>query len=289
MASQVYFGTATKQTWIKSPASGMKASSIGWATQSQLLDGRAFVRRSSGSHRQYDASWLGSLNDSDLSVSLQTIKDFADGLHGDGPYYFVDPYAATSNILPPNWAAPMLAEKGWLELTENITPTYVAAGVNNNFPSKYAQYVTTDGFVSEQKLTLIIPNTHKLHFGWHGPATGSTTGIRIVPYKRADGLADTAINPAKITAGGTLRTNTQVSGATYSRVEIFLATTTASTVNIGAMIAQILISSSSPVAGGFLSGRGNTGLEFAQSPTMDYYSANVNNGQIGMSATWIEV
>jgi hypothetical protein len=289
MASQVYFGTATKQTWIKSPASGMKASSIGWATQSQLLDGRAFVRRSAASHRQYDASWLGSMNDPDLSVSLQTIKDFADGLYGDGPFYFVDPYAATSNIMPPNWAAPMLAESGWLELTENIVPTYAVSTANNNFPGKYAQYVATGAFESEQKLTLIIPSTHKLHFGWHGPATGSTTGIRIVPYKRADGLADTALNPTKITSGGTLRTNTQVSGSTYSRVEIFLATSGAATVNIGAMIAQILVASSSPAAGGFVSGRGHTGLEFAQSPTIDYYSANVNNGQIGMSATWIEV
>jgi hypothetical protein len=229
------------------------------------------------------------MNDPDLSVSLQTIKDFADGLYGDGPYYFVDPYAATSNIMPPNWAAPMLAENGWLELTEDIVPTYAASTANNNFPSRYAQYVTTGAFESEQKLTLIIPNTHKLHFGWHGPSTGSTTGIRIVPYKRADGLADTALNPTKITAGGTLRTNTQVSGAVYSRVEIFLATSGAATVNIGAMIAQILIASSSPAAGGFVSGRGHTGLEFAQSPTIDYYSANVNNGQIGMSATWIEV
>lgn len=289
MASQVYFGTADKQTWIKSPASGMKASSVGWSTQSQLLDGRAFVRRSNGTHRQYDASWLGSMNNTDLSMSLHTIKDFADGLYGDGPYYFIDPYAAKTNLMPPHWAAPMLAEKGWLELATDVTPTYTAASVANNFPTKYAEYITTDDYESTEKLTIIIPTGYKLNFGWHGPLGGSTTGIRIVPYLRSTGLADAALNPNMITAGGTTRTNTQVNGTTYSRVEIFIGTTLASTVRITAMIAQLTLNGYSVDAGGFIAGRGITGLEFTQSPAIDYYSANINNGQIGMSATWVEV
>lgn len=289
MAGKVYFGTADKQTWIKAPATGMKASSNSWNTRSQLLDGRSFIRRSNQSHRQYDATWVGSLNDSDLSVSLQTIKNFADGLYGDGPFYFVDPFAADQNVMPPHWAAPMLAEKGWLTLTEDVDPTFTSATINNNFPVKYATYATPAGFVSQDKLTLIIPSTHKLAFGWHGPATGSTSGIRIVPYKRSDGTADTAINPNKITAGSTVRTNTTVNGSTYSRVEIFLATTDASTVNITAMIAQIIPAAATVEAGGFVPGKGTTGLDFASSPAIDYYSSAINNGQIGMSATWVEV
>lgn len=289
MAGKVYFGTAEKQTWIKAPATGMKASSNSWNTRSQLLDGRSYVRRSNQSHRQYDATWVGSLNDSDLSVSLQTIKNFADGLYGDGPFYFVDPFAADENLMPPHWAAPMLAEKGWLTLSEDIDPTFTSATINNNFPLKYATYVTTDNFVSEDKITLIIPTGYKLAFGWHGPSAGSTTGIRVVPYLRSTGLADTALNPTKITAGGTVRTNTQISGTTYSRVDIFLATTAASTVNITAMIAQVIPTAASVAAGGFVAGKGTTGLDFASSPTIDYYSSAINNGQIGMSATWVEV
>lgn len=46
MASQVYFGNASKQTWIKAPASGMKASSSSLITEQQLLNGRTFVNRS---------------------------------------------------------------------------------------------------------------------------------------------------------------------------------------------------------------------------------------------------
>lgn len=289
MAGQVYFGTASKQTWIKAPATGMKASSNSWGTRSQLLDGRAYIRRSNQSHRQYDATWLGSLNDPNLNTSLQTIKNFADGLYGDGPFYFIDPFAADQNVMPPHWAAPMLAEKGWLPLTEDLVPSFNASTANNNFPSKYISYETPDNFVSEEKLTLIIPTGYKLAFGWHGPTGGATTGVRILPYKRSDGTADTAINPTMITAGGTTRTNTTVSGTTYSRVEIFLATTTASELSITAMIAQIIPTTASVATGGFIAGRGTTGLDFASSPTIDYYSSAINNGQIGMSATWVEV
>jgi len=288
MAGLIYFGTATKQSWIKAPLSGMKADSIGWSVESQLLNGRAFVKRSKGSHRKFDASWVGSYNSAE-EESLQHIINYADGLYGDGPYYFVDPFAANQNVMPQNWAAPMLASLGWPAITKDLSAVYTAATVGNNYPSKYVEYETTNNFVSGRKVTLIIPPGYKLHFGWHGPATGATTGIRIQPYKRSDGTADTAVNPTKIVAGGSVRTNTQINGTTHSRVEIFLATTTAATVQITAMIAQILPTASSVASGGFLSGRGTTALQFSSKPTIEYYSSNINNGQIGMSAEWVEV
>lgn len=289
MSSQVYFGNATKQLWIKAPASGMNASQQGWSVETPLLNGSTSIRRSKAAHRRFSPSWLGSANSTDLSESLTTIKDFADGLYGDGPFYWVDPYAAKTNVLPENWAAPMLTESDWKNIASGITPTFTAATVANNYPIKYATYATTNNYESAQKLTLIIPNGYKLAFGWHGPSTGSTTGMRVVPYKRADGLADTAINPTKITAGGTVRTNTNISGTTYSRVEIFIATATASTLNITAMIAQIIPASDSVASGGFISGRGTTGIEFSSRPKIEYYSANINDGQIGLAVEWVEV
>lgn len=288
MASLVYFGTKDKQSWIKAPATGMKASKTGWAAESTLLNGRSFVRSSYGSSRRFDASWDGSYNSS-TETSLQHIVNYSDGLYGDGPFYFIDPFAANQNVMPPHWAAPMLASTDWPPLDYAITPTFTKATVANNFPMKYATYITTDDFESEEKLTLIIPTGYKLHFGWHGPTAGSDTGIRIMPYKRSDGTANTAINPVKISAGGTTRTNTQVSGTTYSRVEIYIATELASTLNITAMIAQILPDSSLVASGGFIAGKGIAALEFAQKPQIEYYSSVINQGQIGMSTTWVEV
>jgi len=288
MAGLVYFGTKDKQAWIKAPRTGMKASNEGWAAESQLLNGRAFVKRSGASHRKFEVAWSGSYNSED-EASLQRIVNFASGLYGDGPFYFVDPFSVNQNVLPPHWAAPMLAQKEWPALTKDLTPTFTAATVANDYPMKYVTYETPGAFESANKLTLIIPNGYKLQFGWHGPSAGSSTGIRIVPYLRSNGAADTAINPARINAGGTLRTNTSVSGNSYSRVEIFLATGSAASVQITGMIAQIIPIASSVAAGGFIAGKGTTALEFSSLPSIEYYSSEINSGQIGMAANWVEV
>ena len=288
MAGLIYFGTGDKQSWIKAPSSGMRASMQGWAVDNQLLNGRAFIKRSAASHRRFEASWNGSYNSTE-EASLQNIVNYAIGLYGDGPFYFVDPFAANQNVMPAHWAAPMLTATDWPNLATDLGPTFGVSTANNSFPMKYATYATTDAYASTRKLTLIIPTGYKLAFGWHGPAAGSTTGVRIVPYLRSTGLADTALNPTKITAGGTVRTNTNISGTTYSKVEVFIATDLASTLNITAMMAQIIPLASSVASGGFITGKGTTGLEFLQVPTIEYMSSAINSGQIGMAATWVEV
>jgi len=289
MAGHVYFGTKERQGWVKAPNTGMDAGSKGSASSQQFLNGGASVRRSVGSHREFSMSWTGSVNSPDATESLHSIKDFSDGIFGPGPFFWIDPFAASSNVMPPNWAAPMLAETEWARLSTDIVPTFTEATVANNFPIKYATYVTTGAYASTEKLTLILPTGYNLNFGWHGPSTGSTTGIRVVPYLRSTGEADTALNPNKITAGTTTRTNTVVSGDTYSQVEIFLATGAAATVNITAMIAQILPSSVSVATGGFISGRGTGKLQFAESPKITYISSAVADGYAEMTATLIEV
>lgn len=288
MAGKIYFGNAIKQSWIKAPLSGMKASTAGQVVETQLLSGRIHARVSGASYRRFDASWVGDLNDTDMELSLNTIRDFSNGIYGDGPFYWVDPFAQATNIMPDSWAAPMLAERDWPKLASDITPSFVDSVTTNNFPHRAAEYETTDNYVSDKKLTLIIPSGYKLHFGWHAESAASTSGIRIVRYKRSDGTADTDLNPTRIVTGGKIRTNTNISGTTYSHVEIFLATTTAATVQVAAMIAQILPETDSPEAGGFISGRGTTGLVFSKKPEIEYYSSSVNKGQIGMAATWLE-
>lgn len=288
MAGVVYFGNKDKQSWIKAPGTGMQASNVGWSTKTQLLNGRASVRRSMASHREFSAEWVGDLN-SGLESSLQTIKNYADGLYGDGPFYFLDPYILKQNVLPAHWAAPMLTAEDWPNLATDLVPSFVKDTVAADFPMKHASYDLPEGYESENKLVIIIPSGYSLHFGWHGPAASANSGVRIVPYKRADGLADAALNPAKIVAGGTTRTNTVISGATYSYVEIFLAADADQTTMITGMIAQVLLDGATVPDGGFIAGKGTTALEFEDAPKIEYYSSAINSGQVGMSASWIEV
>jgi hypothetical protein len=286
--SGVYFGNKEKQQWIKAPKTGLKAINSGKVVQNDYLSGRSSVKRSRASKRTYDPSWLGYQNSED-GTSIYVLKDFADGLYGDGPFYFLDPYAVDQNVLPPHWAAPMLTEKDWPSLSSDFSATFVAETSSNNYPTRYASYVTTAGYVSESKLTIIIPQDYALNFGWHGPTAGSSTGVRVVPYLRSNGAADTAINPTKIATTVNTRTNLKLKGDTYSYVEIFIATSSASTVNITGMIAQILPENAAVAQGGFISGRGTTAIEFSQIPEIEYYSAAIGDGLIGLSAGWVEV
>ena len=289
MAGKVYFGNTEKQTWIVAPQSGMTVSNQGWVSQATLLNGEASVKRSAGSHKAFEMSWLGSMNAPATEDSLHTISDFANGVYGDGPFYWLDPYAMTSNILPPHWAAPGLAQRGWPAIASGITPTFNTSNSVNNYPETYAVYDTTNDYESTEVLRIIIPTGYKLAFGWHGKAGGANTGISIKPFNRSTGTFDAAITPQRIDAGGTTRTNTNVSGTTYAYVEIGIATATASTLRFTGMIAQIIPEGDSAPSGGFISGRGSTGLEFTEVPKLEYYSSAVNNGQIGMSATLVEV
>jgi hypothetical protein len=290
MAGKVYFGNKSKQQWIKAPASGLKAGVAGYVNETQLLNGGAVLRRSSASHRKFSATWGGSMNSKVAEENLYTIKDYADGLYGDGPFYWLDPFAMNQNVLPPHWAAPMLAQNDWTDLSAGaIVPTFTLATVANNYPIKYAEYVTANNYQSDLKLTVIIPPDYSLNFGWHGPSGSSNSGIRIVPYLRSSGAADTALNPTRIDVGGSIRTNTKVRGDLYSYVEIFLATTTASTVKITGMIAQVLPENSTVATGGFISGRGTTSLQYATFPQIDAYSSAINDGWIGMAVDWVEV
>ena len=74
-------------------------------------------------------------------------------------------------------------------------------------------------------------------------------------------------------------------------VDVFIrnAVASASDLRISGMIAQILPETDSVPQGEFWSGRGTSALEFTQLPNVEYYSAAINNGQVGMSANFKEV
>lgn len=292
MAGKIYFGNTNKQSWIVAPASGLKNSNPGWSSETELLNGSSVVRRSVANRKRFDMSWVGSMNDESLEDSLYTIKNFHDGIYGTGSFYWLDPFAMTSNLLPQGWAAPGLANSGWKAIVgqnDTVTKAYpVDVAVANDYPITSASFTTSGAFTSSRSQTIIIPDGYTFHFGWHGPDTSANTGIRIVPYKRSDGTAGAAIDPTRLSTSNETRTNVTVDGSTYSYVKIYLYTGSASTVIITGMIAQVREEGKDVPDGNFISGRGTRSLQFASTPDIDYYSSNVNNGQIGLAITLVE-
>lgn len=370
MAGKVYFGNANFQTWIVAPQTGLKASTVGWSSEQQLLNGRSFVKRSQASHRRFDASWIGDMNSTAIADSLHTIKDFSDGIYGAGPVYWLDPYADDTNILPPHWASPGLTQNDWPSLVpnaSNVSTTFDSVSYANNFPLVAPTYTfaggggtttaasgtgtiatittstshnlligdivtvagitptgyngtftltgvtpttisyanTTTGsqtvagsvsknYSSTNKLTIIIPNGYNFYFGWHASSAAINSvvrGFKITPYLRSTGAASTPIYPISMLAGGTTRTNTTISGTTYSRIEININCVyyTSISMDVIGLVGQILPSGTTPATGPFITGRGTTKLEFSSLPDIEYYSANLGSGQIGMSASLVEV
>jgi hypothetical protein len=292
MERKVYFGNSEKQTWIVAPKTGLKAGSQGFISEQQLLNGRTFIDRSKGSHRRFTPSWIGSMNDAALENSLLTIKDFADGLYGEGPFYWIDPFAVDSNLMPPHWAAPSMTAYDWPDIWDFQPADFPATDANTlNYPPQSVRFDISSHAVagSTKKLRMIIPAGYTLHFGWHGVVDEGTCGVKIDRHLRSTGAIE-SVTPSVISVTSSTRTNVAISGTTYSFIEIYLYKgDTAADFTVSGMIAQVLPDGASVGAGGFISGRGTTGIEFASGVDIDYYSSVINNGQIGLAVEWAEV
>jgi hypothetical protein len=265
--------------------------STGFLVENQLLSGRMHVKRSAANHRAFSASWSGSLNSETKEDSLHTIKDFADGIYGPGPFYWLDPYAVGSNLMPPQWASPMLSLGDWPSISSVGTQSLVATADNTKaYPYESLKLVFTGAASSNTAHRIMIPSGYRLHFGAHGVLSSGTATVSIRQYPRAGG-EPVIINATLIASSSGIRTNTQVNGSVYSMVEIFIRNTasSASDLRISGMIAQVLPEGASVPQGNFITGRGISAMEFTQLPNVEYYSAAINDGQVGMSANFKEV
>lgn len=299
--SSVYFGNALKQTWIKAPKSGMKGSASNWMSQGTLLSGRGYVKRSDASHRRFDMNWLGSLNDSDIEASLQTVKDFADGLYGPGPFFWNDPFAMTSNMFSPAWAAPAISiDSDWDAICpddmgvtkEIVTTASINALVGNNtadYPIYSAKFTAPGSPNLEgNRFSFYIPSGYTLWIGLHGHH--GTTGAAFAEPIKA-GVTGTRVNLTPMGVNTTNRFNTSISSTTADRVDFYLAKIDSGqcTFYISGLMANLLPTGTSPATGDFVSGRGTTGIEFSSAVDIEYYSSAINNGQVGTSVSFIEV
>ena len=291
MNRKVYFGNDVKQLWIPAPQTGLNASSQAFFTDSQLLSGRAYLKRSKASHRRFAPSWTGSLNADSVNDSLHTIKDFFDGIYGEGPFYWLDPFAVDTNLLPPHWASPMLSGNDWPDISSVGTASLVDTETNTkNYPYKSLR-LTFSAAVQESAVVhrIIIPSGYKLHFGWHGEQNSGDATVVLRAYDRDDNTpTDIETTPLAVTSA--IRTNKTVSGTAYSMVDIIIVnpSASASVIDIAGMIAQVLPEAESVAQGDFISGRGTMGLHFASAPQITYISAPMNYGQVELSTNFVE-
>lgn len=309
---QLWFGTREHMRWIPMPRYDTDISGMGWNTQAQYLDGRSFVRRSTTSHREYQFSWnLAS------RAELQPIFDYAAELYGPGPYYFIDPFAADTNVLPEWWAAPGMARQDAPILVGESRPQSIAnSDFSYEYPSRGAAY-TVDTGLNRQTLFVPIPPGMTFWIGAHGPESFGAY-VSVKPFTGS--TAGSSVNLTNIPVSSPIRCNQHFSSADgYTGVEISLQGT--GTLQLFGIIGQILKNlvlpapptggyeygelpygdglyggttapapfdpDLHPLPGAFIGGNGHSGVEFATHPSRQGYSSALD--KIGSAATLIEI
>lgn len=269
---KMWMGTREYATWVPAALVNRDFSSVGYSSKQGFLSGGVDVRRSFGSHKEYNLAW--GLNSRD---ELRKIDDLAKGLWGSGLIYFLDPFAVDKNLLPPHWASPMLSELDFPPLVGDESPDVTLTPTNSlNYPIKTAQYGAGDG----KTLYIPVPPGHNLWVGVHGPtdadsivARGVVSPVNVTP--------DTAIEQLAVT--DLTRFSDSFSGDEYMGVEFEVLPGA----NYTGAIVQVLPSNVVPSTGGFISGQGNSGGRFESEPRTEAYSAAID--KVAMSVTLVEV
>lgn len=280
MTKLMWFGSRSYPQWIPCPAADTDMNSVGWSTKAQYLNGRAFVRRSATSHREYQFSW-----NLTSKAALQPIYDYAAGVYGPAPYYFIDPASYDGNILPEWWAAPGMATIDAPILFGTTIPTVIAnTNQTQGYPTIGAVYTTSVGPAKQTLYIPIVPG-YVFWIGAHTTMTG-TSKVTITPYTGT--TAGTPVNLTSLSVSTTTRVNASVSSASgYTGVEITLTGT--GTATLYGLIAQMLLVGVTPPTGGFIGGQGNSGCDFEETPTRHVYSQAVGLDLIGASALLTEI
>ena len=98
-SKKIWFGNAEKMMWVNCPSTNIRRGRGRWEETGGYLNGGAYAVSSPYSHRKYSIDW-------NLMESAEAAKimAFYEGVYGQSPIQFVDPFAAKSNILPLHWS-----------------------------------------------------------------------------------------------------------------------------------------------------------------------------------------
>lgn len=267
---KIWFGNAEKMMWVNCPSTNITRGRARWQETGTYLNGGAFEKSSAYGHRKYGIDW-------NLMRSEEAAKiiAFYEGVYGQSPIQFVDPFAAKSNILPLHWStprlcagneAPSLGTSG-AAVTESATVYSTIPGT----PTRSATFALP-AFASGKTHTINVPPGYVLHFGYSASASCvQLNGVTVAPSSTA--LFTNSVN--------------NISGADGVNATLRVGLTSAGSATINRMSAVLTKSATAPVGGVFRQGEGNTGLKFVGEPRRTGYSSVMDLESV--SAEFVEV
>lgn len=262
----MYFGTKERMTWIPCPAINAGISTSKWGTTSEYLNGGAASRFSAAAHGDYSFAWSPMPQE-----DIYSVLDYFDGTYGEPPYYFLSPFATTTNVLPAWLAAPRVAAAGGPSLIVDEVPTLSATATNTlGYPTQSAVY-NLDAGNTFATYDFPVPPGYTFHLGVKGSASG-TAAVRL--------------NGIPISLGLVTSTTRVTEYVTSSWATITINGT--GTLTLAGMIAVVVPTGTAPPTGGFVSGRGNSGVALKSNPVRTGYSAALENASVGATVDLIE-
>lgn len=286
----MYCGTTERFTWVKPPAIDADISLGKWGSVGTFINGGGYVLGSQTGHKVYRLAW-----NTKSSQDIYDILDYADGVYGDGLFYFLDPFAMDTNVLPQFWASPRLAAVDAPPFIRGQRPTLINTPNNSySYPTKSAVYtIGTSDYIHE--ITVPVPPGYTFWMGVHGSSSGTAAvtvrnldvgvGATLLP---ADDLLpgeelvlsspDTVVEIPMLPVTTSYRMNTAISNVSG----VIISFTGEGLLTLSGMIAQVLPEGITPDTGNFISGRGHSGCRFdptniqvtATSKALDLISAS---------------
>lgn len=272
---QMWMGARGYEQWVPAPKTSADFSSIGVLQQDQYLNGGSGIRGSKDSHKEYNMAWSSARRE-ELAPVLATASGIYDDEQSPDLVYFVDPTVYDWNVLPAMLAAPYKTGADGVPLTFDADgyPFYpdIDPGSANAFgyPARAATYRLTPG-MSDRRTYIPIPPGKTFWIGVHGQNGGA--GISVTPFNGAAAYPTVYPTPLDVTTDQ--RVNTSWSAADgITGVEIGIGLTAGNSTGwttVQGIIGQMLDDGAQPFPGGFIPGEGNSGCEFASTPTMSPY------------------
>lgn len=278
MRRHVWFGTKDHMQWIPTPKVDVPAGKTGFSNAVQFMNGGQWQRKSKASAKKYTFSWNLKSRD-----AIRPVLDYNDGLYGDGWIYYCHPFAMDKNVCPAYWATPYINAYDGPVVVDDARPELVNTGsVVNGFPIESAIYTVTSTS-RIPSVFLPIPPGYTLHIGAHGELLSGSAAVKIIEHITPAGGPES--NLTLLTKTDAL-TNYTVSGSTYTGVTITLTSASTGQLQLDGIIAQVLKDGADAPTGPFISGQGQSGMEFAGDPEVSDY--NVAYDLVGVSANFIE-
>ena len=261
-----YMGTRQSMVEITAPSVNMPSSKSGYFNKIDFLNGGSAIRRSVASHKNYTMTWNSLGRD-----EARTILDIADGVYGPGPVYIHDPIAADRNVLPQWWATPSQGGYDGLPLNNGVRGEITQTPANTlGFPTESIIYTVELG--QTRQVWVPIPAGHRAHIGAFG---SNGTGGTVVATPTINSITNgPPVTLTLMSVTDDSRFNQSFGAATYDGVLLSLGGV--GTVTLSGIIVQVLEEGVNPPAGGFISGQGNSGLQFIGQPTYTPYSSAID-------------